>query len=112
MSKKSTISGKKSTPKAAMKRPMLTTEELKSEADYAEELWKDRKRINKLAQEAIRRCVEERAAPPLPAQLISIRLAVADLHDARVMAARKGIGYQTYIRMLLHEALQREKALR
>jgi predicted DNA binding CopG/RHH family protein len=35
-------------------------------------------------------------------------LAASDLDMARAMAAQKGIGYQTYVKMLLHEALRRE----
>ena len=38
---------------------------------------------------------------------ISIRLAEPDLKRAKQLAAAKGIGYQTFIRSVLHEALQR-----
>lgn len=40
-------------------------------------------------------------------QAISIRLSVADLELAKKQAAAKGIGYQTLMRMLLHEALDK-----
>jgi len=39
---------------------------------------------------------------------VTLRLAAADIDAARAMAAQKGIGYQTYVKMLLHEALRRE----
>lgn len=39
---------------------------------------------------------------------VTIRLATGDIDTARGLAARKGIGYQTYIKMLLREALERE----
>jgi predicted DNA binding CopG/RHH family protein len=39
---------------------------------------------------------------------IAIRLPAADLARARKLAGRKGIGYQTLVKMLLHEGLQRE----
>jgi hypothetical protein len=39
---------------------------------------------------------------------IAIRLPEVDLKRARKIAARKGIGYQTLIKMLVHEGLQRE----
>jgi predicted DNA binding CopG/RHH family protein len=39
---------------------------------------------------------------------VTIRLANEDIEAARKLAARKGIGYQTYIKLLLREALQRE----
>jgi predicted DNA binding CopG/RHH family protein len=38
----------------------------------------------------------------------SIRLPPIDIIRARRLAAEKGIGYQTYVKMLLHEALNRE----
>jgi predicted DNA binding CopG/RHH family protein len=41
----------------------------------------------------------------------TIRLDPADIQLARVQAQRKGLRYQTYLKMLIHEALRtREKA--
>ena len=40
---------------------------------------------------------------------ISIRLPSPDLALARQLALRKGVPYQTYIKGLLHEALDRER---
>jgi len=39
---------------------------------------------------------------------VTIRLATEDIDAARAQAARKGVRYQTYIKLLLREALQRE----
>ena len=39
---------------------------------------------------------------------ITIRVAIADIERARVLAAKKGIGYQTYMKMLLKEALDHQ----
>jgi len=39
---------------------------------------------------------------------IAIRLPAADLAQARKIAERKGIGYQTLVKMLVHEGLARE----
>jgi predicted DNA binding CopG/RHH family protein len=39
---------------------------------------------------------------------IALRLPESDLVEARRIATRKGIGYQTLLKMLLHEGLQRE----
>ena len=39
---------------------------------------------------------------------VTIRLATEDIATARGLAAQKGIGYQTYIKLLLREALRRE----
>ena len=38
-------------------------------------------------------------------QPVTLRIPKEDLEAARRLAARKGLGYQTYIKMLLHEAL-------
>jgi|HubBroStandDraft_5_1064220.scaffolds.fasta_scaffold434646_1 predicted DNA binding CopG/RHH family protein len=39
---------------------------------------------------------------------ISIRLPAPDIAIAQKLALKKGVPYQTYIKMLLHDALQRE----
>ena len=39
---------------------------------------------------------------------VTIRLASEDIATARQLADNKGIGYQTYIKLLLHDALRRE----
>jgi predicted DNA binding CopG/RHH family protein len=41
---------------------------------------------------------------------IAIRLPETDLAQARKIADRKGIGYQTLLKMLVHEGLVREAA--
>jgi predicted DNA binding CopG/RHH family protein len=40
---------------------------------------------------------------------ITIRLPVEDIAAAQELAARNGIGYQTFIRILLREALERQE---
>jgi predicted DNA binding CopG/RHH family protein len=39
---------------------------------------------------------------------IALRLPEPDIKQARIIAARKGIGYQTFLKMLVHEGLERE----
>lgn len=39
---------------------------------------------------------------------IALRLPEADLAQARKIADRKGLGYQTLLKMLVHEGLRRE----
>ncbi len=39
---------------------------------------------------------------------VSIRIDPGDLSRARILAERRGLRYQTYLKMLLHEALERE----
>jgi predicted DNA binding CopG/RHH family protein len=50
----------------------------------------------------------QQAAARVRTQPVTIRLATQDLDKARGLAAQKGIGYQTYIKMILREALRRE----
>lgn len=39
---------------------------------------------------------------------IAIRLPQADIDQARAIATRRGIGYQTLLKMIVHEGLARE----
>jgi len=43
-------------------------------------------------------------------QPITLRISREDLDTARRLAAQKGLGYQTYIKMLLREALAKNAA--
>jgi predicted DNA binding CopG/RHH family protein len=43
-------------------------------------------------------------------QSVTIRLNAPDVSAARLLSSKKGLPYQTYIKMLLHEALKRELA--
>ena len=47
-------------------------------------------------------------AAKLKTRPTTIRLFADDLETAKTIAHRKGLSYQTYIKMLLHEALRRE----
>src|ERR1035441_340865 len=47
-----------------------------------------------------------------PSQKVMLRIPLDDLDRARRQAARKGIGYQTYIKILLREGLDREGRVR
>ncbi|HET9785297.1 MAG TPA: hypothetical protein VFP94_10125 [Terriglobales bacterium] len=42
------------------------------------------------------------------AKITTIRLPEGTIAKARVLAARKGLRYQTYLKMLIHEAIERE----
>ena len=55
-----------------------------------------------------RKTLLERAARSRAAKVIGIRLPESDLALARLQAAKKGLPYQTYIKSLLHQALQQE----
>lgn len=44
-----------------------------------------------------------------PSQPVTLRIPKEDMETARRLAARKGVGYQTYIKMLLREALAKNR---
>lgn len=48
-----------------------------------------------------------RGAPK--SQSVTIRIRTKDVESARKLAEQKGLPYQTYIKMLLHQALERER---
>jgi len=54
----------------------------------------------------MKRQAEERARTPTT----SIRLDPADIAKARIVAEKRGLRYQTYLKMLIHEALEKESA--
>lgn len=45
-------------------------------------------------------------------QKVMLRIATEDLERARQQAVQKGIGYQTYIKSLLHQALDQQSKAR
>jgi len=47
----------------------------------------------------------------VPTKNVSVRLPVTDIQRARKLADKRGVGYQTVIRTLLHEALKRESKI-
>lgn len=44
----------------------------------------------------------------VPNKSVSVRLPVTDIERARKLAEKRGVGYQTVIKTLLHEALKKE----
>ena len=73
----------------------MTKKELEAEAAFAEETYRDRASLNKKAQEIL--------AGSTP---VTIRLGNREIALAKQQAETKGLRYQTYVKMLLHEALQ------
>jgi hypothetical protein len=82
-------------------------------ADEAEEArwWAKQQPRMARAMEAALSAGEDLTAVPAPlaralaAKNVTIRLSLADLARARTQAERRGLRYQTYVKMLLHEAL-------
>ena len=75
---------------------------IKAEKAFAADVYRDRAAINRKAQ----------AVLASGSRQITIRLGNDQLALARRQAEAKGLKYQTYIKMLLHEALTRNPAVR
>ena len=89
----------------------------KSEADEAE--WYDRNQawlLERFKEATARGTLQRGTAADLlrgksDARSITMRMRVSDIERARRLSAARGIGYQTYMKMLLCEALDREEGL-
>jgi predicted DNA binding CopG/RHH family protein len=71
--------------------------------------FEEAKAAGKLGRGTVARVARERAAQTGASPTITIRLALDDITRARTLAAEKGLRYQTYLKMLLHEALNSEE---
>jgi predicted DNA binding CopG/RHH family protein len=47
----------------------------------------------------------------VPTKNVSVRLPVTDIERARKLAKKRGVGYQTLIKTLLHESLRKESKI-
>lgn len=75
-----------------------------------EATWWESREGKRVATEIMKRGVAAGTARrSVPLKTVSMRLPVADIEAAQQIAASKGLPYQTYIKMLLHEALQKER---
>ena len=97
------------------KNKKLNIPKFASEAEEAR--WHDRHKPS--LESAMRYRIKEGSALTLREAMaraklrpVTIRLAIQDINFARELAAQQGIGYQTYIKLLLREALHRKAARR
>jgi predicted DNA binding CopG/RHH family protein len=91
----------KTAPKGTPANPVhLRTPEFRTEAEEA--AWWDANsdRVTGLLIKLGRRS-------PVKTQSVTMRLPVQDIERARGIAEKRGIGYQTVIKSLLHDALKR-----
>lgn len=81
---------------------VIDAPKFRSEAEEAE--WWDRHQelVTDLLLKHGRRAV-------VPTKPVTVRLPVTDIDKARQLAEGQGIGYQTLIKVLLHDALKREE---
>jgi len=99
---------------AATEKPIKIPE---FESETAEARWWDERKI--MVEDNLMHAMQSGTADKGSAQRllkearasknITIRMPLADLERARKISARKGLAYQTFMKMLLHEALDREE---
>ena len=90
----------------SMPKKQIVIPKFRTEAEEAE--WWDSH--PEVATEIMKRAIKSgKARRPVPLKTVTMRLPVPDLQTARLLAHDKGLPYQTYIKMLLHEALQKER---
>ena len=96
------------------KEPMTKTPRFKNEDEEAR-WWTSAAGRDFLKQQAAAGVPKKSKESPLVTKLnragsvqIALRLPAPDLAKAREIAGRKGIGYQTLLKMLVHEGLRRE----
>jgi predicted DNA binding CopG/RHH family protein len=73
---------------------------IEAETAFAADVYRNRAAINRKAQEVL----------AAGSRQITIRLSNSEIALARQQAEAKGLRYQTYIKMLLHEGLARNSA--
>jgi predicted DNA binding CopG/RHH family protein len=90
-----------------MARTQIAIPKFGAEAEEAE--WWDSH--PEAATQIMKRALESgKARRPVPLKTVTMRLPVPDLQTAQDLAHEKGLPYQTYIKMLLHEALKKERS--
>jgi predicted DNA binding CopG/RHH family protein len=90
----------------SMPKKQVTSPKFHTEAEEAE--WWDSH--PEVATEIMKRAIKSgKARRAVPLKTVTMRLPVPDLVAAQDLAEHKGLPYQTYIKMLLHEALERER---
>jgi predicted DNA binding CopG/RHH family protein len=98
----------------AKKQPPFKTEAQEAEwwaknQNLIADRFEQAKAAGKLGKGTVARVASERASRAGASPTITIRLAEDDLTRARTFAAEKGLRYQTYLKMLLHQALNSEE---
>ena len=64
-----------------------------------------------VATEIMKRALKSgKARRAVPLKTVTMRLPVPDIKAAQDLAQEKGLPYQTYIKMLRHEALKKERS--
>jgi predicted DNA binding CopG/RHH family protein len=93
---------------------LLTAPKFKSESEEADWWYRNRNVVAEFLRKYGQRVGKnlEIEVELKPSKLISIRLPEADIDRAKKLASEKAMPYQTYLRSLLHEGLEREERKR
>src|SRR4051794_5256147 len=101
------------------KKPTRTPLHFESEAEEAAYWQKHKAELSRKMNAAIDAGTVQRGGPRAileerrqAAKNITIRVAEADLALAKKQATARGLAYQTYMKMLLHQALEHEERAR
>ena len=64
-----------------------------------------------VATRLLKRALKQGTAQRRPGEtrIVTMRIPVRDLEAAQQLAERRGLPYQTYMKMLLHQALERDR---
>ncbi len=89
-----------------MRKKQITIPKFRTEAEEAE-WWDSHQEVTTAIMKAAIKSGRARRVVPL--KTVTMRLPVPDLKAAQDLAREKGLPYQTYIKMLLHEALEKER---
>jgi len=90
-----------------MPKKPIAIPKFRSEAEEAD--WWDAH--PQVATEIMKRAIKSgKAKRAVPLKTVTMRLPVPDIKSAQDLAQQKGLPYQTYIKMLLHEALKKESS--
>ena len=98
----------KKRPRAGIKTVVMDLPEFKSEAEEAA-FWDANPDLITAAFKAARSSRSNRITLSEP---ISIRIPIDDLTRLKELATKKGMGYQTLAKSMIHEAITREGAAR
>jgi len=85
------------------KLPPMTQKQIDDEAACADKIYKNRAAVNREAIAAIK-------AAAAGSRQVTIRLSNSEIELARKQAEARGLRYQTYMKMLLHQALTSAQA--
>ena len=77
----------------------MTKKQIEAEAAFADHAWKNRAALERKAQEVL----------VSGSRQITIRMDNSEIELAKQQAKKRGLRYQTYMKMLLHQALTADR---